>query len=156
MDYDLSKARALASNNKVAAHVFRVLSKRARPRRNTDLRRLKSELLAEGVSIDQESFDDIFRALDKMGVGTFHYAKPNSGTISRFEWTSVTSTRFALSALGRAAPVESVDVETAPDNRHHLSVPIGPGRIVTVSVPKGLNREQAEILASLVKNCYER
>jgi enterochelin esterase-like enzyme len=49
--------------------IFKTLAGRERPRRITDLRRLKQDLTEEGISVNTREFNLFFKALEAAGCG---------------------------------------------------------------------------------------
>ncbi len=86
---DLSK---IAKKNGTSEAVFSVIALRERNRQETNLRRLRDELLAEGFKVVPNEFTAIFRDLAKAGIGDLVSEK---GKPAKFRWN------FAMKDIGK-------------------------------------------------------
>jgi hypothetical protein len=104
---DIEKLRALSNESKIAAAVFKALAKRERPRDTIDLRRLRGELLKEGMVISTAEYINVFRKLQSAGFGKVISPRTASDT-HRFKVKDYNSVAIGRAALGEwdATPEE--------------------------------------------------
>lgn len=141
-----TELKNLAEKSDTAGAVFTVLALRERNRTETDLRRLRNELTDEGFKVIPQELTDIFKDLDKMGIGRL-MTKP--GQPPRFKWF------FGMKEVGKAAvngrlkaapgKIAASEKTQAADS---VRVVLKSGRMV--EVPMGLTGEEAAELSAIV------
>lgn len=76
--------KTLAAKSSTAQNIFRSLASRNRNRSETDLRQFRSKMAKDGLITKPEEFYEVFKALDKEGMGKL--LKSRRGMPRRFAW----------------------------------------------------------------------
>lgn len=153
MNKELNKSELgkVAHKNATSEAVFNVLAIRERNREETDLRRLRNQLVEEGFKIVPEEFKDTFQALAKAGVGELVAA--HNGHPARFKW------HFSLIEVGQAGlqtkpaevkPLKVVAPIKAKPTEAHIMITLANGRSVQVSLPTDLSQEEASLVSKFI------
>lgn len=100
------KLRGIAKSSPTAEFVFRMLSKRDRASRRTNLPVFKSLILKEGKmkKFDNEAYAGLFRQLEQLGVGTLSVSE--TGKPREFHWDGVNPVSVGAAAIDPRASLK--------------------------------------------------
>jgi hypothetical protein len=147
---DEKKLSQIANLNATAKAVFKVFKERDRnPREGMmDTRRVRYELEQEGVKVVPQEFVEVFKNLEKAGVGKLITEK---GKPMTFKWhTSMKD--VAAMALVTGGTVTHAESSKQPSTNHHAGVVavLPSGREVPLSLPNDLSQEDAQALCKMI------
>lgn len=138
----------IAKRTLTSEAVFTFLGCRERNRGDTNLTRLKYDLIEENFKIIPEDFMDTFKDLEAAGLGQIIQGKK-----PRFKWfvslKEVGKTGLSTVPMKPVEPkVERVVEAEAVVPRKSMVICLNKNRDVTVELPTNLTREEAQFIAS--------
>lgn len=154
-ELDTKEIEKIARKNETAGAVFTNLSRRERNRIDTDLRRFRNELTDTGHKIIPAEFMDVFRDLERLGVGKLLI---KSGKPARFRWFYAMKTVGGVGKIGKpdspgGAPAERLQPEpkrvAAPITAVIVKVILQSGEVV--DLPAKLSDSDKAALISIIQ-----
>lgn len=148
---DEKKLSQIANQSATAKAVFKVLKERDRePRAGMmDTRRVRYELEQEGVKVVPQEFMEVFKNLEKAGVGKLINEK---GKPLSFKWTtSMKDVAEKALVSGSSGTVTHAETIKSMLSHHTNTVAVLPsGREVPLALPYDLDKEDAQALCKMI------
>lgn len=161
INLDTKKLKNIAESSHTAKVLLAGFANRERDRSQTDISRVKHELLKRGEKIKQEDFIQAWKDLEKSGVGIIVGGK--NGKPMRFIWN------YSLKNVGSAA-IEGKDinpselltvklVDRIKKNKEHkkepiktLYIPLREGFAIRIELPEDLSQKETNIIIDAIKS----
>ena len=144
----------IAHRSTTSEAVFSLLALRERSRGETDLRRLRNELVEEGFRVVPDEFLDTFRDLASVGVGELIEAK--SGVPARFKWhfSLKDISRKALESQTKTIPAPKLLKSVKPEIRS-ITAYLDMDRFLRVELPVDLSAEEVAFIKEIIDKQLE-
>lgn len=146
---DEKKLSQIANQSATAKAVFKVFKERDRnPREGVmDTRRVRYELEQEGVKIVPQEFMEVFKNLEKAGVGKLVREK---GKPLSFKWNTSMKDVAAM-ALVTGGTVTHSEIMKHSEHHHASVLALLPsGREIPLTLPPDLDKEDAQALCKMI------
>lgn len=149
---DEKKLTQIANQSATAKAIFKALNERQREPREgmMDTRRVRYELEQEGVKVVPQEFMEVFKNLEKAGVGKLINEK---GKPLSFKWTTsmkdVAAKALVSGSGGTVTHAETIKPMVSHHNSSLVAV-LPSGREVPLALPHDLDKEDAQALCKMI------
>lgn len=145
----------IGSSSESAQIVMNTLAKRERFRRESDLTRLKRDLIKQGSKVVDEDYMQFWKGLEAEGVGSIIHGR--KGKSDRFKWNYSLKVVADAAKLGSAQEVPELSnkpITKAPANRVK-GRPIGSvnrGRLFNLPITLTVTKEELKAIVKVLKS----
>ena len=153
---DKKELGKLATASPTAMGILKALVNRQREPREgrLELRRVTQDARKMGVPVIKPDFMELFRGLEKLGLGKVVQLK---GKEPSFQWAQDVSMQDTCRiALEEASVPDSVAPGNHEPNVNTVHVMLAPGRRATYSIPADLTHTEADFLNKLILSQIRR
>jgi len=149
LNMDEKKLSQIANQSATAKAVFKVLKERDREPREgmMDTRRVRYELEQEGVKVVPQEFMEVFKNLEKAGVGKLINEK---GKPLSFKWTTSMKDVAAKALVSGGAVTHAETIKPMVSHHSNMVAVLPSGREVPLALPHDLSSEDAQALCKMI------